>query len=60
MEQECSKYDDIINMEHHTSPTRPRMSLYDRAAQFSPFSPLSGYGSAVKEATETETERLAE
>ena len=43
------KYDDIIHLPHHTSPTRPRMSRYDRAAQFSPFSALTGYDSVVRE-----------
>ena len=30
-------YADIIDHPHWQSPTRPHMSLYDRAAQFSPF-----------------------
>ena len=42
------KYDDIINLPHHTSPTRPRMTMIDRAAQFSPFAALTGYDAAVK------------
>lgn len=43
------KYDDIINMPHHVSRRHKQMPLSDRAAQFSPFSALSGYGDAVKE-----------
>lgn len=43
-------YDDIINMPHHQSPTRRRMSLVDRGAQFSPFAALTGYDAAVAEA----------
>ena len=42
-------YEDIINLPHHVSPTRPRMSMADRAAQFSPFAALSGYGDALRE-----------
>lgn len=42
-------YDDIINMKHHESKKRARMSMYDRAAQFSPFSALSGYSEAIRE-----------
>lgn len=42
-------YADIINLEHHQSPTRARMSLYDRAAQFSPFNALSGYDDMIAE-----------
>ena len=44
-----NKYDDIINLPHHVSPTRPQMSMHDRAAQFSPFSALTGYDAAIKE-----------
>lgn len=43
------KYDDIINLPHHTSTTHPRMSASARAAQFSPFAALTGYDAAVKE-----------
>ena len=31
------KYDDIIHLPHPTSARHPRMSMTDRAAQFSPF-----------------------
>jgi len=43
------RYDDIINLPHHQSASRPHMSVYDRAAQFSPFAALTGYDDAVKE-----------
>lgn len=43
------KYDDIIDLPHHVSATRPRMSMIDRAAQFSPFAALTGYDAAIKE-----------
>ena len=42
-------YNDIINLPHHVSPTRPQMSMMDRAAQFSPFAALTGYDAAIKE-----------
>lgn len=42
-------YADIIDLPHHQSKTRPHMSLYDRAAQFSPFAALSGYDNMVLE-----------
>ena len=45
----ADNYKDIINLPHHTSKTRPRMSVYNRAAQFSPFAALTGYDEAVKE-----------
>ena len=50
-----NRYDDIINLPHHVSPTRQRMSLHDRAAQFAPFAALVGYDDAV-----AETARLTE
>jgi hypothetical protein len=43
------KYQNIINMEHHVSPTRPHMSRLDRAAQFAPFAALVGYDDAIDE-----------
>lgn len=43
------KYEDIINLPHYQSKKRPHMSIYDRAAQFSPFSALTGHDEAIKE-----------
>lgn len=43
------EYDDIINLPHHVSKTRQPMSMLERAAQFSPFQALTGYGAAIKE-----------
>lgn len=42
-------YEDIIHMPHHVSASRPRMSMLDRAAQFSPFAALTGYDAAIRE-----------
>lgn len=42
-------YDDILHLPHHVSETRPRMSIRDRAAQFSPFAALTGHSSAISE-----------
>ncbi len=42
-------YDDIIDLPHHVSATRPQISMMDRAAQFSPFAALTGYDAAIKE-----------
>ena len=50
-----SRYDDIINLPQHVFPTRKRMSMHDRAAQFAPFAALVGYDDAV-----AETARLTE
>ena len=43
------QYDDIIRLPHPDSPKHPRMSLYDRAAQFSPFAALTGHSAAIAE-----------
>lgn len=48
-----NEYDDIINLSHHVSKKHPRMSEEARAAQFAPFSALTGYKEAIEE-----TERL--
>ena len=42
-------YADIFHHPHWQSPTRPHMSLYDRAAQFAPFAALTGYEDMVNE-----------
>jgi len=59
--EECgvSQYDDIIDLPHHQSPTRPHMPSGGRAAQFSPFAALTGYNEAVEE-TARLTDRQAE
>ena len=43
-----SKYDDIINLDRPKS-RRIAMSIENRAAQFAPFSALSGYNEACRE-----------
>ena len=53
-----SKYDDIINLTHHVSSTRPQMPMADRAAQFSPFAALTGYEAAIKETGRITEERI--
>lgn len=52
------QYDDIINLPHHVSATRPQMSMLDRAAQFSPFAALSGYDAAIKETGRLTDEKI--
>lgn len=57
--QQDHKYDDMIDLPHPSFARHPRMSMIDRAAQFSPFAALTGYEDAVKETarlTETRTE----
>ena len=52
------KYDDIINLPHHVSATRPHMPMIDRAAQFQPFRALSGYEDAVQETARLTDEKI--
>ena len=54
----CVVYADIIHLPHHQSKTRPHMSLYDRAAQFAPFSALSGYDDMVEEEARLTDEKI--
>ena len=42
-------YDDIINLPHHVSKRHRPMSMLNRAAQFAPFSALTGYNDAIDE-----------
>ena len=48
-------YSDIIGLPHYESKSHPRMSMHQRAAQFSPFAAVTGHDAAVKE-----TERLTD
>ena len=50
-------YDDIINLPHPTSPRHPRMPIAGRAAQFTPFQALAGYGDAIQETARITGER---
>lgn len=40
-------YSDIINLPHHVSTRHPQMSMEARAAQFAPFSALTGFEDAI-------------
>ena len=52
------KYDDIIHLPHPTSARHPRMSMTDRAAQFSPFAALTGYDAAIRETARLTQEKV--
>ena len=51
-------YDDIINLPHHVSTTRPQMPIAKRAAQFSPFAALTGYDAAILETARLTDQRI--
>ena len=52
------KYDDILDCPHHVSSVHPPMPLIDRAAQFAPFSALTGYEEVVKEEARLTEQRV--
>ena len=47
--KDSHRYDDIIDLPHHQSTTRPHMPRANRAAQFAPFAALTGYEAAISE-----------
>ena len=53
-----NKYDDIIHLPHPESKKHPRMSLHDRAAQFSPFAALTGHSAAIDETARLTEQKL--
>ena len=44
-----NNYEDIINLNHYNPRFHPRMSVYNRSAQFAPFAALAGYDDAIVE-----------
>lgn len=52
------RYDDIIGLPRHVSNTHPHMSVQDRAAQFAPFSALTGHKEAVRETARRTEEKI--
>lgn len=50
-------YDDIINLKRPVSK-HPKMSLYQRSAQFAPFAALTGYEGQVKETARLTDRRI--
>ena len=58
MTESEEKYGDILNLPHHQSKVHPQMSIYDRAAQFSPFAALTGLGAAISETARLTDEKI--
>ena len=52
------KYDEIINLPHYEPKYHKRMSKMQRAAQFNPFSALTGYDDMVKEVSREVNEKI--
>ena len=57
-ESDPHRYDDIIHLPHYVSEKQPQLSLQTRAAQFSPFAALTGYGEQVEEAARRTDRRI--
>ena len=49
MNKTIEKYKDIIDLPHHEPKNFPRMSMYERAAQFSAFDAVTGHSEAIEE-----------
>lgn len=56
--KKTTKYEDILHLPHHVSSVHPQMSIYDRAAQFSPFAALTGHDAAIKETARLTEQRV--
>lgn len=56
-ENDPHRYDDLLDLEHHTSGTHRRMDNAHRAAQFIPFSALSGFEEKLEEEKREVTQR---
>ncbi len=52
------RYEELLYLPHPTSSRHPRMSVSDRAAQFAPFSALTGYGDAIDETARLTDQRV--
>ena len=49
MKEDVHDYTDILDIGHFDSRKHKRMSMTDRAAQFSPFAALTGYEDSIRE-----------
>ena len=52
------QYEDIIHLAYPVPSKRQRMSMIDRAAQFSPFAALVGYDDAIEETARLIDQRI--
>lgn len=52
-------YEDILHLPHHVSTKHPPMSPEGRAAQFSPFAALTGYGGVIEETRRLNEDEVA-
>lgn len=57
VQKNINDYEDMLYLPHHVSKYRTKMSIVDRAAQFSPFAAVVGHETAVKEAARNTDKR---
>ena len=57
-EKKSESYDDILGLAYPRPTARPRMSLQDRAAQFSPFAALTGFEDCLSDSERAAIETL--
>ena len=60
MLENLDKYNDILYLKHHEPDKlkHPRMSIYNRAAQFAPFAALTGYEDKIDEEARQTSKRI--
>ena len=58
MNEDTSRYSDIMHLPHPTFTNHPPMPMEKRAAQFSPFSAVAGHEEAIQIAALEHTARL--
>ena len=58
MNEDTSRYNDIMHLPHPTFTNHPPMPMEKRAAQFSPFAAVVGHEEAILETAQEHTARL--
>lgn len=58
MNDKKDRYLEIIKLSRPYSKKYPPMSLYDRAAQFAPFSALNGHSDKIEKAAKLNAEKI--
>ena len=53
-----NNYEEIINLNHYNPKFHPRMSIYNRSAQFAPFAALTGYSEKINETTRITNKKI--
>ena len=51
------RYDDMLEMPHHESDSRPQMPLQKRAAQFAAYKALTGFDDNIEETSRKAVEK---